>query len=503
MRVLRHPESMSGARGAISGLGWPAAAGLLVVLGACSAYFVAARPIVAAGAVASLLLAAQAARRPLHGLYLIFAVVALLGSESLLGLHLGIRWVEVDLLLVVCTLGWLVRLLARGDHGRLSRLDLTMLLVATAMAIGAFRGLSHGVTLEDLRSELRPPGYLLLTYAVARHSLGERSEAAKAFTVLLVLSLLVAVKSAAVYGYAPLAPGGEPERILWATRVMNSGGFKRVVAQGAEIFPLLGLLLLLPRVLRLHSLGARLGGWAGCSLLFLAVAVSLTRSYWLGLAVGLAWLSFLGPWRVSLRLLAGIAGTALLLVAGGFALETAVPSVAAGDLLHAAAHRLHVFGPSGWDPSSRERLFELEAIRELILDSPWFGSGLGARYSFHSSMARGIWEWEYTHNSYAYWLMKLGFIGSLPVFLALGLGVAAGLRWVRKATDATTRALACGVSACLTALLVVSATAPWMTHYVGAAWTGLLLGVCESQRLAPAPTVRTSPPWAAPEQEPR
>jgi hypothetical protein len=70
------------------------------------------------------------------------------------------------------------------------------------------------------------------------------------------------------------------------------------------------------------------------------------------------------------------------------------------------------------------------------------------------------------------------------VLAVLSLGLSAGIHWFRRAPDEAGRMTAAGVSAGLAALLVVSATAPWVTHYVGAAWTGLILGTCESQRLA-------------------
>jgi hypothetical protein len=117
----------------------------------------------------------------------------------------------------------------------MSRLDWAVLLLAAAVVVGTYRGLSRGISLEDLRSELRPPGYLLVTYAVARHATRERGKAAKAFTLLVILSVLVAIKTAAVYALVPLAPAGEPERILLATRVLNSDGFKRILPQGADL----------------------------------------------------------------------------------------------------------------------------------------------------------------------------------------------------------------------------------------------------------------------------
>ena len=92
-------------------------------------------------------------------------------------------------------------------------------------------------------------------------------------------------------------------------------------------------------------------------------------------------------------------------------------------------------------------------------------------------------EWEYTHNSYAYWALKLGLPGLMVVIALLSLGLVAAVRWVRLAPTDRERSLATGLLAGVVALCVISLTAPWLTHYVGAAWTGLVFGCAETMRL--------------------
>ena len=77
----------------------------------------------------------------------------------------------------------------------------------------------------------------------------------------------------------------------------------------------------------------------------------------------------------------------------------------------------------------------------------------------------------------------------LSVCLALALGLASAIRWTRLASSVGERSLASGMLAGIVALCAISLTAPWLTHYVGAAWTGLVFGCTEAMRLRHEQTV--------------
>jgi len=463
---------------------WKGAALLLPLVAVALAALLATNPPVAAGCAVGIALVALSAALPLYGLVAILTVISLVGSDSVFHLHFGWQWVEVDLLLAIAFLGWAGRRIATAGTIRLRRLDIALALFAVAVAVGVYKGLSAGYAFEELRSELRPPAYLILVYAISRTSIREPATFRRVLTVLIIGALVSALKVLFVYAAAPLPLAGAPEQTVWATRVMNSGGTKRVIAQGAEIFPLLMTLCILPRLAVIESLGKRLLARAAACLLLLAVVLSMTRSYWLGFAAGL--LALIGVHRVrgSLRISAEIAGVGVVLLCAVFLLQSLVPGFDADRFAGELGHRALGAILGGPDPSVQGRLDEVGAILDLVVANPWTGTGLGGTYIFYSSIGGGIREWEFTHNSYAFWAMKLGILGLLSALAVLLLGLLAAAGWLRQTTSRQERAVASGLLAALVALFTTSLTAPWLTHYVGAAWAGLAIGGCESMRLA-------------------
>lgn len=464
------------------GLGaWQLALLVLVCIGMAIA--LAIQPVVIAGLTAALLIAIGCAVRPLAALVAIMIVVALLGSDSIFGFHAGIQWVEVDLLLMVAVLGWCGRWLITGTGKQWSRLDLIFVLFGAAIVFGVYRGLSNGITLDAIRPELRPPAYLIFVYAISRYSVRELRQARWVFRVLLFATLLSALKALIVFAIVPLGAAGAEEQVIWATRVMNSDGFKRVIPHGAEPFPVLMGLYVLPTFVRSPSVKRRFLGWSILSVLVGALAVSMTRSYWVGLAAGLVCLVISHWSRVTLRGILEMTGVVVLLVGILYALQDSIPGLSLsliGEQLQSRAHGASI----SWDPSAVARIAEFEAISDTVAENPWTGTGLGGTYMLYSSMVGGIREWEYTHNSYAYWALKLGIPGFLIVLAVLGFGISSGIGWLRRSATERERALASGLLAGLVALACISLTAPWLTHYVGAAWAGLVLGCTESMRLS-------------------
>ncbi|MFB3907601.1 MAG: O-antigen ligase family protein [Candidatus Eisenbacteria bacterium] len=478
------------------------AAGSLAIAG-----LAAWRPLVAAGAAGGTALILLSMRSPAVGLVTILAGIALLGSDSILRLRLGVEIVEADLVLLAAGAGAAARWIAGGGSLRATRLDIAFAAFAALVLFGAYRGIARGADFPLLRSELRPPLYLLVTYALARGAMGTRTDGGAAsargwrlthrvvFAALIAVSVATAVKVLFVYASVPLGiPGGEEQRIL-ATRVMNSSGAKRVIAHGGEIFPVLAILLLLANAPRIRRAGARVAIWFALTPLFLALAISLTRSYWLGLAAGLAALLLCRPPRKGIAALAELCGFATAAACVVLVVQRMVEGFSLRALWEPIGGRLGGLLAGRPDTSALERLAETEGVKEALRSSPWFGTGWGGTYVFYSPEAHGFREWEYIHNSYAHYLLKLGLAGALVIGALLALGSAAFAGWLRAAPDEEEKALAAGLLSGFVAILAISLTAPWLTHYVGCAWTGLVLGTAEARRCACA--ARTAVPATA------
>ncbi len=466
------------------GGGWSPvlAAGAIACVAIALVILIPTYPFAALGASGALLAVWIAARRALLAIAVILAVIALLGSESLLKMQLGIQWVEVDVLLLVTALGICARRFLQRSHVRPSRLDLAVIGFALAIALAAYIGLLRGADSSLVRSELRPPGYLVVVYAVVRSSVRDRRGVKIVFAVLLIATLLASLKALAIYLFVPAGAAGEPERVVLATRILNTGS-KRVIIQGGEIFPALMILLTLPWFFNATSRRLAVSGSVALAILCFAVVISFTRSYWVGLVVGVGALMILLRGRFAWRLIRGIAlsvmCTGLLITGLGMGLES-FSAAAIGDQLRVRA--LSLLEGRG-DTSIQSRLAELDAIGNEFTQAPLLGRGLGSTYQFTSAETQGLRDWEYTHNSYAYFLLKTGFVGTATLLFVILLGLATAFQLTMRSASKKGRLFLAGLSASLAALCVTSLFSPWLTHYVGAAYAGLALATVESMRV--------------------
>lgn len=433
-------------------------------------------------AIASVALAAAVlilARSLYLALALILGTIALFGSESLFRWNVGVELVETDALLLGAGAALLVRVLWTGTRWRPSAIDLAILAVLASFAVAAGIGLARGCDPGLLRAELRPPGYLAGAYVLARATLTSERQARALLVVLAVLAGIAAVKALAVFSIAPLgSPGGAPERIVFATRVMNSDGFKRVIVHGGEMFPLFLALALLP-------FGARRGSpktvaLAAMTVGVAATVVTFTRSYWVAALTGaLAAIALLPPGerrRVAFSAILAV----VLLTSGAFAIAKARPDLASARTLEILRHRADLPGAVATDPSVLERREESRAVLAAFAASPLLGGGLGSTYSFHSPQVRGPVEWEYTHNAYLYLLLKTGALGAVA-FLVAAVAVLARLaRLGRRHPAPEWRGIAVGLAGITVALLTASATAPWLSHHVGMGVFGTIAGIAQN-----------------------
>lgn len=460
---------------------------LLLGVGVALAVAIPTHPHLAIAALAAGLATNIAARWPLAAISTILSVVVLLGSESIWKLQLGIQWVEVDLLLLVSSAGMGARLLASRVPIRPSRLDWAIFAFATLIGVGAYIGVVRGVDLGLLRAELRPPAYLVLVYAIVRASIDRLKRARWIYGVVFAATLLASLKVLAVYLFVPVGLAGESERLFLATRILNSDGGKRVILHGGEVFPVLMILLAMPWMARFAGSRKLALGGAALAVLLFAVVVSFTRSYWLGLAAGAAGLLALLPRGLSFRLAFGAAvssGAVAVLVLG---LQIGLPSFSTVDLVSRVRVRAETLLETERDSSAQGRMMELSAIGKVFTESPLFGGGLGSTYQVYSRDLGRVRDWEYTHNSYAYYALKTGVVGLGAFLMILGLGLETVGRLALRHPSLEGRLLFAGLAASLVALFVTSLFAPWLTHYVGTAYLGLALGVAETLRVQPEP----------------
>lgn len=214
------------------------------------------------------------------------------------------------------------------------------------------------------------------------------------------------------------------------------------------------------------------------------IILSLSRSFWLGMIVGLgvllAVIIFSLRWKFKL-----IAGAGLFIIVGSLlqvALLTAVirfplphfsSSISVGSLVEERTSDI-----TG-EAAGASRFALLKPLFSKILERPIEGSGFGTTVSYASQDARALqasngglyttyaFEWGYLDL----WL-KLGLIGSLAYawFIVVILKKGWTLWQRKKEGDELTTTLVLGLGISTIVLLTIHATTPYLNHPLGIGW---------------------------------
>lgn len=241
---------------------------------------------------------------------------------------------------------------------------------------------------------------------------------------------------------------------------------------GAFFFGIALDLLLCLWVQKYPGLPRRRIAWM-MALLSLALALTVLRSYWVGLAASLLFLAGLSVQR------------ARLFVAGGFLVlimaAAAYIAVADTDL----GRFIQEQTLAALDPDSlavSDRVAEHDAGAALVRERPWFGSGIGATIVVRMDSLGETVETSFCHDSFLTLLMFFGVVGCALIAGAILLALRKA-RSIQRAMvangDRFDAALAIGCSAGLVGLLATSATAAAMNYSTGFFFIGVVLGILD------------------------
>ncbi len=229
---------------------------------------------------------------------------------------------------------------------------------------------------------------------------------------------------------------------------------------------LLALYLLLRRPWRAPETKAMIGFLVLCGL---ALAVSFSRSLWIGIGGGLLVMLFLLPRKKTLILVAGLIGLILLGTAGVFLFDPGTFQTI-GDRLSS------IINPSQ-ELAGQNRLNLLEPIMVKIKNKPLSGHGFGTPIVYESVVPEKqgyikvfMYEWGYLDQ-----LVKYGLLG-LGVFTWLLVSI---FRTAKKAVknlarpeQADEKYIIIGLIIGVVGLLCTHITSPYLNHPLG---IGLIL----------------------------
>lgn len=243
--------------------------------------------------------------------------------------------IGVGLCVALTVAAWLMR---SGPRWQRSPVDLAGFFWLVALALAAWFGIDRGASMPRITKGLMP---LIVGLAASHAAAGPRGR--RAVAVLLASSALVAVLGIALWVGAGAS---------FAQRASGMSG--HYMTFGGQ------LLLVIPVAVAIALCARekywRLGAAAVAAVTLVALAVTFTRSAWIGLGVSLA--VILGARRpVGLLVLAALALFAYQYAPGAW-----------HDRLHSAFDLYHA--------SNRERLFMWEAGLRMFRDHPVTGVGL-------------------------------------------------------------------------------------------------------------------------------
>jgi len=439
------------------------AAAAVAVGVAAGASVVLSEPVVPAICIATSIACLAVLRWPFAGVPL-FVVVAACLPFAVLPLRLVLAPTLVDLVLTALLISWVARVLHRDEMLVTSHLGLLVTLFIGLAVVALILGMSQSpISGETVRLFLKFVNSALLFFSVVQVVRDDRQLATIVRTLLLVGGLAASL-AVVLYGL----PAEATLRLLSSLEVIGYptaevlrpvAGTDTLRATGTSVDPnILGALLMLVGVVLVAQLLARrpvlprmLLGLIGAPVA-LALALTYSRSSWVGLAAGLAFLAVGRSRRAGFVLALGAAAVVLVPPARAFI----------GRLGEAV---------SATDPATVMRLAEYGNALQIIARYPWFGIGFGSAPSIE--LAVGV------SSVYLLIAEQMGLIG-LACFIAIAFVALARSVGTRPVRDSRLHGLLAAVEAAFFAALVAGLFDHYFfninfPHMVGVFW--LVLGL--------------------------
>jgi O-antigen ligase len=346
-----------------------------------------------------------------------------------------------DVVLLLGVAGLALRLLRDESPVRLPPpvMTLTSVLVALAGLTGLVIGRGHGASLSAALIQGRPLAYLVVLPIVVVN-LG--LEGPRLTRVLAGIGALAVVKG--VLGVAAVATGR-------GTAI--AGGSSLTYYEPTANWLLLVVILTVVAGVLLRAGPPR---WllAATPLLLAALLLSLRRSFWIGLALGLAIVVLLGLSPTGRRLIVPIA---VLLVAGVWSLGSV--AVQSDTPLGQRVQSLSTSQIQS-KPEDRYRFDERANVFAAISAQPLSGLGLAVPWQ---ATARTLpvevdVDHQYVHFAALYWWLKLGVLGLVAYAMAMIAGIAMSWQTWRRSPEPALQAVGLGSLCAFLAFVVIEST---------------------------------------------
>jgi O-antigen ligase len=351
------------------------------------------------------------------------------------------------------------------------RIYATLLIYEASVVLSAFYGWLAGNDIRYVISDFLQLSEFAILYWLTTQFLLRSGQFKRIITWAFLLFLPTLGWELATY--FGIAPALNTSSLFQAT----VGG--ESVSRGVSNTPFLFTPVILAVILlagRQKSLRIRLLLYLSLLLAALNVLFSFTRSFWLGLVVGFAFLLLIGWRSTGVRILPRLL-MFLLIVACTVTLVSfrGQPLL---DWLIARAEYTVLQLTSDSNPGRVSRLFEYRVAWDALQTSPVLGTGLGSQYLGYVADEE---DWlvlkHYMHNSYLALVFRTGIIGLVAVGWCLTTILVGVMRRIHDVRDYFERALAIGLLASFLALATQAVAFRGLLSHPLSAYAGIGLGL--------------------------
>jgi O-antigen ligase len=210
-----------------------------------------------------------------------------------------------------------------------------------------------------------------------------------------------------------------------------------------------------------------------------AVFVSLTRSMWIGLLGGILVLMLFAVTLGKISLKGN--NIAKYILSGSVLIGVVAVLLRFNSFLYNVVKtRFGMIIMGGYDWSVLYRLIEIKKVMEYIPNHFLFGGGMGAtivtplNITTHARISEGT---PYIHNTFFYWLLKFGILGSLLWYLLWIAIIVKMVRLMKNQKDTLIQGLQLGSIVSILLLAIYSLASPHLSDNNGQFFLGLALAL--------------------------
>lgn len=207
-----------------------------------------------------------------------------------------------------------------------------------------------------------------------------------------------------------------------------------------------------------------------------ALAITFSRGYWIGAAIGISLLIAFFPSEARKRLLVLSSISLLASIAIVYILFPRIFT----DILQGLVARLAATGLG--DVSLQNRFAESSAVLSLVAQSPIIGYGLGSLFSFYNLIFHETSTTWYIHNVYLFMMFKFGAVGTILFLIFYFRKISDAVKIAIKHSYLFDRVIMISFASIMVVMLIISVTSPQFYDRASILILSVVWGIIDSYK---------------------